>query len=101
LENIRRLRDLKFHELLYEMLAKQYEIARIDEAKNAPVIQVVDRAIPPEKRTFPKRTLLTMLGAFLSATLAIAFVSVRHALTSGDRAHKLEQLSQHLSFGAK
>ena len=101
LDHVRRLRDLKYHETLYELLSKQYEIARIDEAKNAPVIQVVDRAIAPEKRTFPKRTMLTLLGAFLSATLACGFVALRHAAGHSQQADKLHTLFRLLTFRAK
>jgi len=62
LEYIRKLRDLKYHETLFELLAKQYEAARIDEAKQAPVLQVVDRAIVPDKDT-RMRGLPLILGA--------------------------------------
>ena len=47
---LRSVRDVAFQEALYELLAKQYEAARIDEAKSAPVIQVVDKAHPPDHR---------------------------------------------------
>jgi uncharacterized protein involved in exopolysaccharide biosynthesis len=66
LEFIRQLRNLKYHETLYELLAKQYEAALIDEAKQAPVIQVLDRATPPDKKSGPPRT-ERMLGAALLA----------------------------------
>ena len=45
LEYLRRARDLKYHETLYEFLGKQLEAARIDEAKDAVVVQVVDKAV--------------------------------------------------------
>lgn len=63
LEYIRKARDLKYHETLYELLAKQYEAARIDEAKQAAVIQVVDRAVVPDKKNSPNRTLIIALAA--------------------------------------
>ena len=61
LEYERRLRDVKYQESLVELLSEQYEAARIDEAKASPLIQVVDRAIPPQKKTGPHR-LYVMLG---------------------------------------
>jgi tyrosine-protein kinase Etk/Wzc len=64
LEYLRRMRDLKYHEALFELLAKQYEVARIDEAKQAPVIQVVDRAVVPDKQSHPSRALL-VIGALV------------------------------------
>jgi len=54
---MRSLREVAFHEALYELLAKQYEAARIDEAKSAPMIQVVDKALPPDRRSGPPRFL--------------------------------------------
>lgn len=60
LEYERTLRDVKFHEALFELLTKQYEAARIDEAKSAPLIQVVDRAIVPDKKSGPPRKLIVL-----------------------------------------
>ena len=45
LEYLRVARELKYHESLYDFLARQLEAARIDEAKNAVMVQVVDRAV--------------------------------------------------------
>jgi len=75
LEYARKLRDVRFNEALYELLTKQYEAARIDEAKAAPLIQVVDRAVPPDKKSSPHRTLLTLgfglLGFFLACAVTL------------------------------
>src|SRR5439155_19688150 len=54
LDNLGRLRDLKYYEFLYELLAKQYELAKIDEAKDATVIQIMDKAIEPDRKSKPK-----------------------------------------------
>lgn len=62
LEYIRRLRDVKYHEALFEMLAKQYEAAKLDESKEAAVIQVIDPAIKPEKKSGPARSLMVLGG---------------------------------------
>jgi uncharacterized protein involved in exopolysaccharide biosynthesis len=72
LENFQRLRDLKYYQTLYELLAKQYEIARLDEAKNPGVVQVLDPAVQPERKFKPKRSLIvlgSMLGAFVLACI--------------------------------
>jgi uncharacterized protein involved in exopolysaccharide biosynthesis len=75
LEYLRRLRDVKYYETVSELLAKQYELARLDEAKQGATIQVVDPAIPPDGRSFPKRTISVLLaaiaGLFLSCTWAV------------------------------
>lgn len=73
-EYLRKLRDLKFHETLYELMAKQYEIARLDEARDAAVIQVIDQAVPPEKKAKPRRLLMVFL-ATISAFVISLFVA--------------------------
>ena len=70
-EYLRKLRQLKYNETLYELLSKQFELAKLDEARDAVVIQVIDRAIPPERKSRPKRTFIVLL-----ATAAMLFLSV-------------------------
>jgi tyrosine-protein kinase Etk/Wzc len=70
LEYLRRYREVKYHESLYEALAKEYEAARLDEAKAAPMVQVVDSAVLPERRSWPPRTLIILMGAVLGALLS-------------------------------
>ncbi len=77
LEYLRRARDLRYHEALFELLSRQYEQARVDEAKDPALIQVVDQAIPPDKRSWPPRTLLVLLSAVGTAFLLTGFVLTR------------------------
>jgi len=69
LEYVRRLRDLKYNETVFELLAKQFEIAKLDEAREGSIVQVVDTAVPPDKRSSPHRLLIvvsvTILALFL------------------------------------
>lgn len=96
LEYARKLRDLKFHETLYELLAKQYESARMDEAKSAPVIQVVDRAVPPPKKSGPSRTLIALGGLVAGFILGCFWALWRRSLgnlrSNPERAAKLHRL---------
>ena len=71
LEYVRRLREVKYHEALFEGLSKQYEAARLDEAKAAPLIQVIDRAVTPEKKSWPPRAWIVG-GSVLLAAIATA-----------------------------
>ncbi len=75
LEYLRKLRDVKYYESMYELLSKQYEIARIDEAKNAAVIQAMDPALIPDRKSRPFRTLIvlgsTLVGFVLSLVIAL------------------------------
>lgn len=72
LEYVRKLREVKYRESMFELLLKQYEIARIDEAKDAALVQVLDRAVPPEKRSWPPRTALVVAGTLLGLVIAIS-----------------------------
>jgi tyrosine-protein kinase Etk/Wzc len=63
LEYIRKERDVEYHQTLFDLLARQLEAARIDEAKAAPIVQLVDPAETPDKPYFPKVGLFTLLGA--------------------------------------
>jgi uncharacterized protein involved in exopolysaccharide biosynthesis len=66
MEYIRKLRDVRYYETISELVAKQFEIAKLDEARQGAIVQVVDPAVPPDTRSFPKRTLTVLLVAFLS-----------------------------------
>ncbi|MGI9073262.1 MAG: Wzz/FepE/Etk N-terminal domain-containing protein [Bryobacteraceae bacterium] len=78
LEYARKLRDFKYHETVYEVLQKQYEIARIDEAKLAPVIQVVDRAVHPDRKSGPPRTVIVVVSALVTALVVWFWLILQH-----------------------
>jgi len=73
LENIKILRDVKYYQMLYELLAKQYEAARLDEAKDSALIQVLDPAIDPERKFKPKRSVLILVSTILALIAAVAW----------------------------
>ena len=77
LEYSRKLREVKYHEALYDLLLKQYEAARIDEARSAPLVQVIDRATPPDKKSGPHRGLIAVIGGVAGFFIGIAWVLVR------------------------
>jgi uncharacterized protein involved in exopolysaccharide biosynthesis len=95
-EYLRKLRDLKYYETLFEQLAKQYELARIDEARDAAVIQVIDPAVPPEKKFRPKRSVIVVLSTvaafLLSAILAFLLESAERTAPDPERSRKWEAL---------
>lgn len=80
LEYIRKYRDVKYYETLYEIIAKQYEAARIDEAKDSGVVQILDPAVIPDKRSKPKRSILVLLAGMLAGILATIYAFVKTAL---------------------
>lgn len=71
LEYARLLRDVKIQETVFELLTQQYEQAKIIEAKDTPTVQFLDRAVPPEKKSFPKRSILLLTVFFLSLLVAL------------------------------
>lgn len=64
LEYVRKMRDVKYYETIFDLLARQYEAAKVDEARQGALVQVVDRAVVPDHRSSPKRTLI-VLGAMI------------------------------------
>lgn len=100
LENIRILRDVKYYQMLYEMLAKQYEVARLDEAKDAPLIQVLDSAVDPERKFKPKRLLMVLVSAVfgfvIAALIAILKESKSRLLNTVEGRAQWEELRHNL-----
>lgn len=80
LQYLRKLRDFKYHETLFEILSKQYEAARLDEAKSTPHVQVIDRAVPPERKSWPPRTILVLSASIFAACVASFYVLLHERL---------------------
>ncbi len=72
-------RQVKYAEVLYETLAKQLELARMDEGKNGTIIQMVDRAVPPDRKSKPKSLLIVLLSTFIASVTGVAIAFVREA----------------------
>lgn len=81
LEYARRLRDVKYNEAIFEVLAKQLELAKIDEAKEGGFLQVVNPAVTPEHRAFPRHGLIAAGAAVfgLSLAMVLALLEIRLA----------------------
>lgn len=86
LEYMRKLRELKYQETVFELLSKQYEIAKIDEAKDSSLIQVLDPAVPPELKSKPKRGLIVALGLLVGLMIGIMSALLRATLNNADDA---------------
>ena len=85
MDNLRLLRDVKYYETIFDLLAKQYEIAKIDEARDASIVQVLDPAVEPERKSKPTRSLIVVLTALVAGFLAVIWVFIKEA---GDRARQ-------------
>lgn len=72
---IGRYREYKYQETLFDLFSRQYELARVDESREGPLIQVLDAAVKPEKRSWPRRTLTAIVATGCAAVvLALYFL---------------------------
>ena len=88
---ITKFRNFKYYETLFELFAKQYEIARIDESREGAVIQVLDVAVPPELKSKPKKALIAMLTTLATGFALLLFVFVRQALRNAGQSPELTE----------
>jgi tyrosine-protein kinase Etk/Wzc len=82
MEYLRRLRDLKYQETVYELLAKEFEIAKLDEAREGAIIQVVDAAVPPDRKSSPHRLLIVVGTTAFAFIVAVFWVWLRKNMSS-------------------
>lgn len=78
-------REFKYQETLFDLMARQYELARVDESREGALIQVVDVAQPPEHKTRPARLLIGLAGAAMGAIGFAIFLLVRARLADAMR----------------
>jgi len=76
---ITKYREFKYQETLFELYARQYELARVDESREGSLVQVVDPATPPERKSKPKRSVIALVATLLSALAMTITVLIRHA----------------------
>lgn len=75
-------REFKYQETLFEMFSKQYELARLDEAREGSPIQLIDLATPPEIKSSPKRAMTAALATCLALALFAGMALIK---TQGQR----------------
>jgi tyrosine-protein kinase Etk/Wzc len=74
MDYVRKLRDVKYNELIFELLAKQFEVAKLDEAREGAIIQVVDAAVTPDRKSFPKLSIIVPSITFVWLCFAVFWV---------------------------
>ncbi len=82
---VARYRDYKYHETLFELFAKQFELAKVDEAREGAVIQVLDMAQAPERKSKPKKALIAIIATLATGFALLLWVFVRQALRNAVR----------------
>lgn len=78
---IEKFREFRYHEALFDLFARQLELARADEAREGPLIQVLDAATPPEVKSRPKRLNAGLTGTAIGFVLIGAWLAFRHRST--------------------
>jgi uncharacterized protein involved in exopolysaccharide biosynthesis len=93
---IERYREFKYQETLFDLFSRQFEMAKLDEGREGAVIQVVDAAAPPDRKSKPKKALIAVAATLATALGLLVFVLVRHswrgATQDPDTAEKLLRL---------
>ena len=104
IDYMRRMRDLKYYEGLLTFVSQQLASARLDEAKDAPVIQVVDKALVPEKKSKPKRSLIVILATLMAFFMGVLFAFFKEASERASQdpasAERMNLLRRYLRSGA-
>lgn len=101
LEYVRKLRDVKYNEAIFELLARELEVAKIDEAREGSFVQVVDPAIVPDHKSSPRRGLIvivsTLVGFFIGILAALAQAGISRLRESPESGPKMALLRNSLS----
>lgn len=87
-EYIRSLRNVKYQETIFELMSKQFELAKIDEAKESSIVQILDVAVPAEKKSKPKKVIIILLGFVGGAFLGMLIALMRDAYQRSSRDEK-------------
>jgi uncharacterized protein involved in exopolysaccharide biosynthesis len=93
---VAKFREFKYQEALFELFARQFEMAKVDESREGAVIQVLDAAQPPERKSKPKKAMIAVISALATGFALLLFVFIRQAVRNSakdeETAGKLEQI---------
>ncbi|MDX8379990.1 MAG: Wzz/FepE/Etk N-terminal domain-containing protein [Gallionella sp.] len=99
-----KLRDLKYYGKLFEFMTQQVLVAKIDEAKEAAIIQVVDKAVAPKNKSKPKRSLIVILTTFVAFFIGIIGAFIREgaerARENPDQAERMTLFRRYCKQGS-
>lgn len=101
IEYVRVLRDVKYNEAIFDLIAKQFELAKIDEAKDSTSIQELDRAIPAERKSKPKRLVLLIGGVLGGGFLGVLIALMREMYLSSRKNQAMAKRWRDLSLALR
>lgn len=87
-------RQVTVQEAIYETLTKQYELAKVQEAKEVPPIKVLDEPVPAEKKSYPHRLIMTVIGTWLGAFFGISWVFISNWWRNIDSSHPVKAMKR-------
>jgi uncharacterized protein involved in exopolysaccharide biosynthesis len=79
---VERLRNYKYRETIFELMARQFELAKADEAREGAVIQVVDAVLPPERKSKPRRAVIALSVLALTLVGTAGYVLQRRRVAA-------------------
>lgn len=83
LGNVRIFRELKYQEAIYSAMLQQFQLAKADESREAPLVQQVDIGLPPDRKSKPKRSGIVLAALFLGLVLGVMVAFWRRAANRG------------------
>jgi hypothetical protein len=87
------LRQVRVQEAVYETLTKEYELAKVEEAREIPTVKVLDQPVVPSKKSFPPRLLIIVLGTLLAGLLGVSWVLGQAAWEATDPTDPRKQVA--------
>lgn len=93
---VTKYREYKYQETLFELFSKQFEIAKVDESREGAVIQVLDAAEPPERKSKPQKALIAIIATLAAGFSFLLFVFIRQALKNAGKDQESANKLNHL-----
>jgi tyrosine-protein kinase Etk/Wzc len=103
LDYTRKLRAVKYHETLLTAISSQYETTRLSEGYSGAPYVIVDRAIAPERKAWPPRTMMVLLAFAFSCVFGVVYVALAllWRKLNADPAHRLQLTRMRSSFQSR
>ncbi len=82
---VAKFREFKYQETLFELFARQFEMAKVDESREGAVIQVLDAAQPPERKSKPKKAIIAIIATLAAGFALLLYVFIRQAMRNAEQ----------------